>query len=154
MHFATRIQRKPLSDVAAEVRASAKTVHRRLERMIENRLLEFPLEWYPDASNDIISIGHIKVACGAGRSDVLSTLRQTFSQNILVEMMFSNLPNELILFLWTNSMRQMDDLREGIVRAKGVGSATVNVLQIGYMFDTSVDRLGLDGVERAAVSSG
>jgi hypothetical protein len=55
--------------------------------------------------------------------------------------MFSNLPNQLALFLWTNSMRQMDDLREGIGRAKGIESVMMNILQIGYMFDTWIDKL-------------
>ena len=62
-----RDARKSVTDVASEVRASAKTVHRRLERMIENGLVDFSMEWYPDASNDIISVCHIEVARGASR---------------------------------------------------------------------------------------
>ncbi len=145
--------RKPLSDVAAEVRASTKTVHRRLERMVENHLVDFSLEWYPDASNDIIAVGHVKIARGASRAEVLSTFRQSFSQNVLIEVMFSNLPNELTLFLWTNSMRQMDDLREEMGKARGVESVMVNVLQIGYIFDTWVDKLSLED-ERATPAVG
>ena len=125
----------------------------RLE-MVENGLVDFSMEWYPDASNDIISICHVEVARGAGRAEVLSTLRQSFAENMLVEMMFGNLPNELALFLWTSSMRQMDDLREGIGRAKGVKSVTVNILQIGYMFDTWIDKLDVKGREGATPAGG
>lgn len=133
--------RKSVTDVASEVRASAKTVHRRLERMIENGLADFSIEWYPDVSNDIVSICHVEVARGVSRAEVSSTLRQSFPQNILIDIMFSNLPNQLTLFLWTNSMRQMDDLRERIGGAKGVESVVMNILQIGYMFDTWIDTL-------------
>jgi hypothetical protein len=35
----------------------------------------------------------------------------------------------------------MDDLRERIGRENGVESVVLNVLQIGYMFDTWRDRL-------------
>jgi len=134
--------RKPLSEVATEVKASTKTVHRRLEWMIENRLVDFALDWYPDKSNDIVSLCHVKTS-GVSRGSLLSELKKSFGQNVLFELMFSNLPNELTLFLWTNSMRQMDDLREGIAKANGVGSVTLNILQIGYIFDTWVDRLSL-----------
>jgi DNA-binding Lrp family transcriptional regulator len=133
--------RKPVSDMASEVKASAKTIHRRLERMVEKGLIEFSIDWYPDKSNDIVSLCHVGVAQRADRQRVLDSLRQKFSQSILVEVLFSNLPNLLIFFLWTNSMKQMEDLRESIGKADGVESVMLNVLQIGYMFDTWRDKL-------------
>ncbi|MGD1054462.1 MAG: AsnC family transcriptional regulator [Nitrososphaerales archaeon] len=132
--------RKPLSDVASEVHASAKTVHRRLERMIEKGLVDLSIDWYPDASNDILALCHTTIDRRAERMKVSAALRQSFPQNVLIDVLFSNLPNQLVQFLWTNSMKQMDDLREGIGEAEGVTSVTLNVLQIGYMFDTWRDR--------------
>jgi len=131
-----RNSRKPASEVATEVRASARTVHRRLERMLEKGLVEFSIDWYPDASNDIVAICHVEVARHADRQNVLEGLRKKLPQSILVEVLFSNLPNQITLFLWTNSMKQMEDLRGVVGTAEGVGSTTLNVLQIGYMFDT------------------
>jgi len=136
-----RDSRKPVTEVASEVHASAKTVHRRLERMMEKGLADFSIDWYPDASNDIVSLCHVSVSGGASREEVFSSLRQNFSQNMLVDIIFSNLPNQVTLFLWTNSMRQMENLREAIGKSKGVGSITMNVLQIGYMFETWRDRV-------------
>ena len=148
-----RDSRKPVTEVASEVHASAKTVHRRLERMVEKELVDFSIDWYPDASNDIISICHVGIAPGADRTRVLSDLNAHFSENILVNMVFSNLPNQLALFLWTNSMRQMDDLKERIGRAGEVASVTANVLQIGYMFDTWRDRfIGEDQAGKAPMT--
>jgi DNA-binding Lrp family transcriptional regulator len=135
--------RKPVSDVASEVRASAKTVHRRLERMIEKGLVDLSIDWYPDASNDIVALGHVTLDRHADRSKVLAALEQSYPQNIMISVPFSNLPNQLVLFLWTNSMKQMDDLRENIGKAEGITSITLNVLQIGYMFDTWRDRLAV-----------
>jgi DNA-binding Lrp family transcriptional regulator len=135
--------RRPVSDVATEVNASAKTIHRRLERMVAKGLIEFSIDWYPDKSNDIVSLCHVEIAQRADRQRILDSLRQKFLQNILVEVLFSNLPNLLIFFLWTNSMKQMEDLRESIGKADGVGSVVLNVLQIGYMFDTWRDELPL-----------
>jgi DNA-binding Lrp family transcriptional regulator len=141
--------RKPATDIAAEVNASAKTIHRRLEWMLEKGLVEFTIDWYPDASNDIVALCHVEVAQNSDRMKVLETLRGRFAQNILVEVLFSNLPNQIALFMWTNSMKQMEDLRENVGATDGVGSVLLNVLQIGYMFDTWRD----GHVEKASKSS-
>jgi DNA-binding Lrp family transcriptional regulator len=142
--------RKAASDVGSEVNASAKTVHRRLERMVEKDLVDFTIDWYPDASNDIISLCHTDIAAHSDRLKVRSQLQQSFGQNVLLDIIFSNLPNQVVLFLWTNSMKQMDDLREAIGKEEGVKSVMLNVLQIGYMFDTWRDKLVLSGGESAA----
>ena len=132
--------RKPVSDVASEVKASAKTVHRRLEWMVDKGLVEFSIDWYPDASNDIVALCHVEIAPGHDRQRILEVLRQMFEQNILVEVLFSNLPNLIVLFLWTNSMKQMENLRERAAGDSGAKSVMLNVLQIGYMFDTWRDK--------------
>jgi len=136
-----RNSRKPSTEIAAGVNASAKTVHRRLEWMQEKGLVDFSIDWYPDASNDIVALVHVEVARGYDRVKVLENLRSRFAQNILVEMLFSNLPNQIALFMWTNSMKQMEDLRGSVGGTEGVGSVLLNVLQIGYMFDTWRDRI-------------
>ena len=132
--------RKPVTDVAVEVKASAKTVHRRLEWMVEKQLAEFTIEWYPDASNDILSLCHVEAAKRFDRQKLLEALREKFSQNIVVEILFSNMPNAVVIFMWTNSMKQMEDLRERIGEMEEVKSAMLNVLQIGYIFDTWRDK--------------
>jgi len=52
--------RKPISNVADEVGVSVKTARRRLDYMRKNFLIQLSIEWYPDESNDIISIFHIR----------------------------------------------------------------------------------------------
>jgi len=141
--------RKPVTEVATEVSASAKTVHRRLNWMMEKQLAEFTIEWYPDASNDIVSLCHIEVDRHSDRQKVLENLREKFNQNILVEMLFSNMPNAVVIFMWTNSMKQMEDLRESIGEVEGVKAVMLNVLQIGYIFKTWRDKL----VQRNALTS-
>jgi len=137
----SRNSRKPASDVAAEVNASAKTVHRRLEWMMEKGLVDFTIDFYPDASNDFIALFHVEFGKGFDRQKVRAILSESFSDNILVDILFSNLPNLIVLFMWTNSMKQMEDLRERVAVTEGVKSVTANVLQIGYMFETWRDEL-------------
>ena len=145
--------RKPVTDVAAEVNASPKTVHRRLDWMVEKQLVDFTMEWYPDASNDIVSLCHVEVARPFDRQKALESLRKKFSENILVEMLFSNMPNVLVFFLWTNTMKQMEGLRERIGESEEVKSEMLNVLQIGYLFDTWRDKFLQNYVSPTAKSS-
>ena len=142
--------RKPATDVAAEVNASVKTVHRRLEWMVEKGMVDFSIDWYPDASDDIVSLCHIEVDRRSDRMKVLDALKKRFQENVLVQMLFSNLPNMLVLFLWTNSMRQMEGLRESVGSVEGVSSAMMNVLQVGYMFDTWRDKMVTNSAMPAA----
>jgi predicted transcriptional regulator len=53
--------RKATSDVAEELGVSAKTVRHRLSRMERNYLIQTSIDWFPDASNDIISVFHINL---------------------------------------------------------------------------------------------
>ena len=56
-----RDSRKPLTDIAEDVGISAKTVRRRLDRMIENNLAFFTIEWTPKSENNFVTIFHIHV---------------------------------------------------------------------------------------------
>jgi len=51
-------------------------------------------------------------------------------------------------------MKQMEDLREAVGKVEGVRSVMLNVLQIGYMFDTWRDKLVLKEAGSMAVASG
>jgi DNA-binding Lrp family transcriptional regulator len=132
----SRDSRKPLSDVAKEVGVSSKTVRRRLDWMTEKRLIDLTIDWYPDQSNDIIAICHTNLRPDTDRAKFSFSLGERFGSNVLFSLPFANLPNHEATFLWTNSMKQMEDLKEKIRGTEGVNSLTLNVLQIGYMSDT------------------
>ena len=108
--------------------------------MTEKRLIDLTIDWYPDESNDIIAICHIGLGPEADRMKLSYSLTERFGSNMLFSFPFSNLPNQLAAFLWTNSMKQMEDLKEKMRNISGVKSVTLNVLQIGYMHDTWRDK--------------
>jgi DNA-binding Lrp family transcriptional regulator len=136
-----RDARKPLSDVALEVRASARTVQRRLDRMLRLGLVELSLDWYPDASDDIVSLCHVKMAHGSDKMKVSGALMVHHSPHVIFSVQFSNFPDQFVSFLWTNSMRGLKELKESILREEGIESTSVNVLSTGYIFDTWRDKL-------------
>jgi len=83
--------RKATSEVADELGVSAKTVRRRLAQMMKNSLVELSMEWYPDASNDILSILHVYLKADADKN-AMNVLCQKYAPNIVFYWGFSNIP--------------------------------------------------------------
>jgi Lrp/AsnC family transcriptional regulator for asnA, asnC and gidA len=132
--------RKSISDVAEEVGVTAKTVRRRLISMTRNGLIEFSIEWFPDTSNDIITTMQLKLKPDANKNTVSGILKKYFP-NILFSYQFINIPNELLCFVWTNTMKELKEIQQRLEQEKTVGSIISNILYTGYIFDTWRDEL-------------
>ncbi len=136
-----RDARKPVADAAEEIGLSAKTVGRRLGRMVRDGTIELSMEWYPDASNDIIGIWHLDLGPGASREKALALLANKYGGNLLFTMAFGNLPRFVLAGTWAGSMKELRDLQDQIGREEPFARVVPNVLYTGYMFDTWRDDL-------------
>jgi DNA-binding Lrp family transcriptional regulator len=132
--------RKATSDVADELGVSAKTVRRRLARMMKDRLVELSMKWYPDASNDIISLIHVHLNPQADKN-TMGRLFQKYAPNMVFYWGFSNLPNTFILMFWTSTMKELQNIRESLEKEADLQSVAPNVLYTGYIFETWRDQL-------------
>ncbi|MBO3841187.1 MAG: winged helix-turn-helix transcriptional regulator [Candidatus Brockarchaeota archaeon] len=132
--------RKALSDVAEELGVSTKTVRRRLSRMMELGLVEMSIDWYPDASNDIIAILHLNLKPSIRRSDAETVLLK-YWPNVFISWSFSNIPSLILSFAWSNTMKELKELCENLEQENVFQSVSPNVLYTGYVFKTWVDRL-------------
>lgn len=136
--------RKSISDVADELGVSAKTAGRRLQRMIEGALIELSVEWYPDASNDIMTFFHLQLKNDADKGKAMAALINKYSPRALFFWSFSNIPNLLLSMVWTDSMKNLKDIRSSFQGEVFIESVVPNVLYTGYIFDTWRDRLPID----------
>ena len=68
--------RRSLSDVAEELHISPKTVRRRLAKMISEGLVELSIEWYPDVSNDILTMFHLRLRAMADKTKIINILSE------------------------------------------------------------------------------
>jgi DNA-binding Lrp family transcriptional regulator len=136
--------RKLVSEVAEELGISAKTVRRRLLRMIREGLAELSIEWYPDASNDIMTLFHLHLKAPEDKSKVGSLLIKKYAPNALFFWSFSNLPNHLICVVWASTMKELKDLRESFENEGVFESIVPNILYTCYIFDTWRDKLVLE----------
>jgi DNA-binding Lrp family transcriptional regulator len=132
--------RKATSEVADELGVSAKTVRRRLTRMMKDQLVELSMEWYPDASNDIISLIHVHLKPQADKN-TMGRLLQKYAPNMVFYWGFSNLPNTFIMMFWTSTMKDLQRIRESLEKEADLQSVAPNVLYTGYIFETWRDQL-------------
>lgn len=133
--------RKRVSEVAEELGVSAKTVRRRLSKMISEGSIEMSLEWYPDKSNDIMTIFHLQLKPASEKNEVLPILLNKYSPNFLFPLFVSNLPNLLLCVVWTNSMKELRDLRTSFESEEVFESLEPVVLYDGSLFDTWRDEV-------------
>jgi hypothetical protein len=130
--------RKPTSVVAEELGVSAKTVRRRLTRMVNNFLVMFSIDWYPDASNDIISAFHVQLKPDAA-PNAPNIIWQKHYPNILFYWGFSNMPNTYIFFTWNPTAKELRETRESLEREQSVQTVSPNIIYTGYIFNTWLD---------------
>ena len=131
--------RRSIADVAAEVSTATRTMRRRLKWMVDEEQIELTTRWYPDASDDIISIFHVKRAPTDMRG--LYELCRRFSPNLLFPIPLMNVPEETLFFSWTRTMKELKDLRGKIEAEPDVTSVSMNILYTGDIYPTWIDEL-------------
>ncbi|MFX1417843.1 MAG: winged helix-turn-helix transcriptional regulator [Promethearchaeota archaeon] len=132
--------RKSISDIALEVGASTKTIRRRLDRLTENFLVQFQLDWYPDKTGIIPLMINLKLDSAKIIDDkeFKEKLIKIFGSKILITWSFSNLPNFKIIFIWAQSMKEIQELQNSIL-SENFEKVDLNILIQGKMFSTWID---------------
>ncbi len=132
--------RKPTSAVAEELGVSTKTVRRRLTRMINKYLIQFSIEWYPDASNDIMSIFHVNLKDDAN-PNTPNIILQKHYPNTLFYWSFSNIPGSYVFMVWTPTAKELKDIRESMEQEPALKSVAPNIIYTGYIFKNWRDEI-------------
>jgi len=136
--------RKSISEVADELGVSAKTAGRHLQRMMDGFLIELSMEWYPDASNDIMTLFHLRLKGDADKGKAMAVMVNKYSPHALFTWTFSNLPGFLLSMIWSNSMKELKDIRARLQNEPFVESIMPNVLYTGRIFQTWRDKIPLE----------
>lgn len=132
--------RKAVSDVAVEVGVSAKTVRRRLSYMEKNFLIQYSMDWYPDASNDIISIFHVRLKDDASANAAV-TILQKYYPKVLFFWSFTNIPSSYVFMVWTPTSKELREIRECFESEAAILSVAPNVIYTGYILPTWRDQI-------------
>ncbi|MHA1271352.1 MAG: winged helix-turn-helix transcriptional regulator [Candidatus Helarchaeota archaeon] len=132
--------RKPISEIAEDIKSTSNTVRRRLSRMIENGLIDLSIQFNPVSSNDIFTLLQITLDPFANKEETGKRLIDMFKPNIFFCWTFSNLPNFLLCYTWCNTMNELNDL---IIKIKkeNVESIISDVLFKGLYYDTWKEKI-------------
>jgi len=134
-----RDARKPITDVAEEVGISAKTVRKRLDRMIDNKLASFTIEWKPQ-KNSFIIVFHVTLNDGTDVNSTIQYINEKYSKNIAYCFSYSNIPNFITVHTWAknaqNSMRIQEELQ-----TEGFKDIIPHIYLSAEWYDCWVDQL-------------
>jgi hypothetical protein len=82
----------------------------------------------------------LKLKPNANKSLVANMLKSYFP-NVLFSYQFINVPNELLCFVWTNTMKELKEIQQRLEKEETIASVVSNILYTGYIFDTWRDEL-------------
>jgi DNA-binding Lrp family transcriptional regulator len=135
-----RDARKSLTEIGEDVGISAKTVRKRLDRMIQNKLAFFTIEWTPKSENNFITIFHIYLNDG---TDIISTIQhiyRKYSQNVVYCLAFSNIPNYITMHTWAKTSVDAQKIQEQL-QYEGFKDIIPRIILYGNYYDCWIDQL-------------
>ena len=134
--------RKKISDISNELDISTKTVSRRLDNLINNFLIQFQIDWYPDNSGQVISNIILKLNSDliVDDNELIKNLSKQYGSKILFTWSFSNLPNIKIVSVWTRTMKELQNIETSFISDIRYESVEVTVLIERKMYSTWIDK--------------
>jgi len=107
-----RDARKPTSDIADDVGISAKTVRKRLNRMIEHKLVSFTIQWTPMYENSYFTLFYLFLNEGTNLNSITQHLNTKYSKNIAYCLTFSNIPHLILLCTLTKTSKDSQRIQK------------------------------------------
>jgi DNA-binding Lrp family transcriptional regulator len=133
--------RRSVSDVAAELGVSSKTVSRRLSRMMDNGLIDFHAQAVPNLDEDLQIIIQVRIAPGTDRQKVIGQVRRLPGDFIDEDLTFSNVPDRIMFVLFTQTLSELKNLLFQVKEIEGVVRVTYDTFLYQKYFDTWRDDL-------------
>jgi DNA-binding Lrp family transcriptional regulator len=133
--------RKTIPVLADELDVSAKTIRKHLSNLVEKQFVELSLKWFPDASNDIISMAECNIRSTTDSEKALRVLRKKYSPNWMFEHQFVNQPGFCLAWLWTPTMKEFQGAYDSLRAEPIFDSINIEILHHGFLFDTWRDSL-------------
>ncbi|HEC39675.1 MAG TPA: winged helix-turn-helix transcriptional regulator [bacterium] len=135
-----RDSRKPIIDIADDIGLSAKTVRKRLDRMIDNNLVTFGINWAIKAENNLLTAFHVNLKEDTNINSTMQYLYEKYSQNIIFCIGYSNIPNFIMLIIWTKTAQESQIIQEKL-QTEGFKDIIPHIYFTLKYYDCWVDQL-------------
>jgi DNA-binding Lrp family transcriptional regulator len=132
--------RKAISEIAEEVNSTPNTIHRRLNRLIEEGIIDLSINFNPEDSNDLFALFQINIKPSMDKMDFSKYLNDKYEPNLFYCWTFSNQPNLVLCWVWANTMKEMTDLVEEI-KQEQIESIIFDIMYKVYYFETWKEKL-------------
>jgi DNA-binding Lrp family transcriptional regulator len=135
-----RDSRKPITDIVEDVGVSAKTVRKRLDRMIENNLIDFSFKWTEKGENNLTTGFNIHLKEGTNIDSTIQYLYEKYSKNIIACLSYSNIPNFITMHTWTKNTQESQKIQEKL-QTEGFQDVVPHLTLTTKFYDCWVDQL-------------
>jgi len=141
--------RRPVNEIAQELGTTAKTVRRRLDRLMKEDLVQLSINWQPDTMGDMVSQIHLVLKDGVANEKAAYLMIKKYAPGIIRSYTFSNVPGFILLTYCNRNAREMQDTcRE--LEAEGIFTSVVpNVIRAIYHYPEHREAVLQDMLKRA-----
>lgn len=133
--------RKAVVDIAGELNVSAKTVKRRLDRMMDKKVIEFSMTYHPGFAGGAAAVVILDLRSSADKGTIRRGILELIGPKLIFMTTFANLPDKFLAVVYCGTMMECNDMMEMVARIDGVDKCTQHIVQFGYEFETWRDRL-------------
>jgi DNA-binding Lrp family transcriptional regulator len=137
----SRDARKPIEEIALEIKASSATVKRRLDRMLEKNIINMAVEWHPSNSDMLVPQFHLRLRPGTDKARLAGELMNRTGGRMLFFAAFGNLPDFAYCVVWGRTSREIEEMADRARKVEGVASLTINNVIREYEFETWRDEM-------------
>lgn len=128
--------RRPVADIADAVGASAKTVRRRLQKMITDGSLALDMRGNPTRDGDVEALVYVSLRNGADEREVGRRLLSKYPRHIACIRSFGNLPKFLLCVFYGNKLDEVLKVLKEIGGDPDVVAAMPNITCAYRMYET------------------
>ena len=111
--------------------------------------MQFSIHWRPDTQGDTVTNIHLSINEDVDREKVAFLLIKKMSAGVIRTYSFSNLPNQLIVMLWTRNVKDMQRTCSELESDGSFHSVVPNIIRDIYYYDEHRHAI-LDAMLKAA----
>jgi len=112
LKYLNRDARKSITDVADDTGLSSKTVRKRIDNMIKNKLVSFTIEWKPLSTQSFFSTFFIYLNEGTNMKNTFRQLSKKYSKNLAYMINYSNIPNFINMITWAKTPQESQEIED------------------------------------------
>ncbi|MEJ2295025.1 MAG: winged helix-turn-helix transcriptional regulator [Candidatus Lokiarchaeota archaeon] len=140
IHSLNKDSRKAISEIADDVNSTPNTIRRRLNRMIEEGIIDLSINFNPEDSNDLFALFRITIKPSMDKIEFSKYLNDKYEPNLFYCWTFSNQPNLVLCWVWANTMKELTNLVEEI-KHEEIESIIFDIMYKVYYFETWKEKL-------------